>query len=221
MAHLRRAAKATPSQIAAMDKPQLESLITGSIKELGERVDVLDSINSKLGKLDKLDSIEREVRENSQQLGIMNQKLTETQAEITQIKQNADDLRAEIENLKGRVNNNESLAATNNDLQTKLQAMQQQQQDMNTKLDFLSKAVVYQQSMLEYTDAKFRADQIIIYGIDENDVTLGTDDLERAKKVIEKTNALSSIGTLQVRRLGNTQTNQSRPRALLVTLDDR
>ena len=123
--------------------------------------------------------------------------------------------------MKGRVNNNESLAATNNDLQTKLQAMQQQQQDMNTKLDFLSKAVVYQQSMLEYTDAKFRADQIIIYGIDENDVTLGTDELERAKKVIEKTNALSSIGTLQVRRLGNTQTNQSRPRALLVTLDDR
>ena len=69
MSHLRRASKATPSQIAAMDKPQLESLITGSIKELGERVDVLDRIDAKLGKLDaierkvdKLDSIEREVR---------------------------------------------------------------------------------------------------------------------------------------------------------------
>ena len=75
--------------------------------------------------------------------------------------------------------------------------------------------------MLESTDAKFRADQIIIYGIEETGETLGTDDLERATKVIEKTNALSLIGTLQVRRLGNTQDNQSRPRPLLVILDDR
>ena len=123
--------------------------------------------------------------------------------------------------MKGRVDNTESLAAHNIDLQTKLQEMHQQQQDMNTKLDFLSKTVVYQQSMLESTDAKFRANQIIIYGIEENGETLGINDQERATKIIEKTNALSSIGSLQVKRLGNTEENQIRPRPLLVILDDR
>ena len=220
-----RVPRTTPNKVTKMDKPRLESPIAGARKESGERVDILDRIEAKLGSIERKQDetyteMKDEMKEVKQHLSTIEKKVNENQAEVTQIKQNADELKAVVENMKGRVENNESLAAHNRDLQTKLQEMLQQQQDANIKLDFLAKTVVYQQSMLESTDAKFRANQVIIYGIDENGETLGTDDQERASKVIEKTNAVSSIGNIQVRRLGNQQENQSRPRPLLVILDD-
>merc|ERR1712055_566068 len=91
---------------------------------------------------------------------------------------------------------------------------------MEERLQYLAKTVTYQQGMLGSTDAKFRATHVIIYGVPENESTLGDNDSDRVLKVIEETKALinESVGDIKVKRLGEVPASQNWPRALHVTL---
>ena len=87
---------------------------------------------------------------------------------------------------------------------------------MEENFDSLHRISTYHQGILEPTDARFRATQILIYGMPEDD-TLGSDDIERVTNVIARNNACRSndLENIKVRRLG---VYQNRPRPLHVTL---
>ena len=77
--------------------------------------------------------------------------------------------------------------------------------------------------MLETYDAKSRSSQVIIYGVKEDDDTLGETDNDRVLKIIDETKAFQngSLGAIQSRRVGNTPSQPGKPpRALLVTLQN-
>ena len=56
---------------------------------------------------------------------------------------------------------------------------------MEENFDSLHQITTYHQGMLESTDARFRATQILIYGVPE-DATLGSSDIERVSNVINQ-----------------------------------
>ena len=152
-------------------------------------------------------------------------KLEETQTEMVSVKQDASDMKGEIDDLKVRVTETEGAVSQTAIIKSKLDEMQK---EMEEKFEFLARTTAYHQSMLETTDAKFRATHVIIYGVPENDNTLGINDKERVLKVIENTKALENetLDNILVKRLGVEQTNantltQMRPRALHVTLSNQ
>ena len=78
-------------------------------------------------------------------------------------------------------------------------------------------------TMLETTDAKFKGSQVIIYGVKEDDDTLGESDELRIQKIIEETKAFQNetVGTIQSRRIGTSPSQPGDPpRALHVTLEN-
>ena len=76
------------------------------------------------------------------------------------------------------------------------------------------------QRYCEGMDSRLRGRNLIMLGVGENDENLGADDVERANKVIETTNAIpkEEIGELMVKRLGE-ERNQGRARPLHITLE--
>ena len=200
-----------------MTKTQMEKLLTGSLKEMGEKMKVLEGLDDVDRKLEKLDNLDRIVSK----LDSMEDNINATWADITDIKRDTGELKSEIDTIKGRLDVAEQTAAKTTDLEKKLQDMEKLQQDMKEKIDFMSKTMAYQQGMLESTDAKFRNKHIILYGVSEDDTTLGNSDLERVTKIIQQTRALTDVGDIQVRRLGEVQATENRqfPRGLHVTLD--
>ena len=85
----------------------------------------------------------------------------------------------------------------------------------------LYKSYDYMQRYCEGVDARLRGRNLILLGVGESDNDLGTNDTERVRKVLEKTDAIPSdqLGELVVKRIGNDQ-NQGRDRPLHVTLED-
>ena len=79
---------------------------------------------------------------------------------------------------------------------------------MEEIFDSLHRISTYHQGMLESINARFRATQVLIYGVPEDD-TLGSDDIERVTNVKTKTTACRSsvLENIKVRRLGTWQTD--------------
>ena len=217
MDHIRKLQNVSPASVKSMTKPQMEKLLTGSLKEMGERMKSLEKLEHVDKKLEKLDNLDRIFTK----LNSMEDNINATRADITDIKRDTGELKSEIDTIKGRLDVAEQTAAKTTDLEKKLQDMEKLQQDMKEKIDFMSKTMAYQQGMLESTDAKFRNKHIILYGVSEDDTTLGNSDQERVTKIIQQTRALTDVGDIQVRRLGEAQATENRqfPRGLHVTLD--
>ena len=228
MAALEKIRKTTPRQLTAMDQQERESLITDSLKDIGDHLQNSDtkmgkiekSTNSMDAKLDRLDILEELIRDMKSikvDMGRMKQSIESNKSEIDEVKGNAIQMKTEIEDLKSKLAIAEGAVAQAAGLETKVDNMQQ---EMEERLQYLAKAVTYQQGMLESTDAKFRATHVIIYGVPEDEITLGDNDRDRVLKVIEETKALinESVGDIKVKRLGELSASQNYPRALHVTL---
>ena len=186
-----------------MSKDEMEELRTNALIEMAK----------KLHKLDKLDSLEGEMRSINQRLGAIEGTVNDTKEEVRVVKEDAAKMRDDIEDLKAKLANTEDVIEKNKTLEAELNKLKQ---DMEENFDSLHQITTYHQGMLESTDARFRATQILIYGVPEDD-TLGSDDIERVTNVITKTNACRSndLENIKVRRLG---VYQNRPRPLHVTL---
>ena len=163
-----------------MNKPELESLVTGSLREIAIRLEKLDSLTQLPA---KIDSLSDDVKSVHRKMDTMEQKIKDTQDNIKEVKDDAVNMKADIDELKQKMSDTENAV-------DQIKALKDLQQEMDKKLDFLSKTVTYHQGMLESTDAKFRATHVIIYGVPEDD-TLGETDKDRVENVIEKNKCIT------------------------------
>ena len=214
MASLDKIRKISPRRLTAMPPQERETLMTDSLKDIGGQLHKMDA---KLDRLDILEELVRDMKSIKVNMGKMEQSIETNKSEIAEVKGNANQMKTEIENLKSRLAIAEGAAAQAAGLESKVDNMQL---EMEERLQYLAKTVTYQQGMLESTDAKFRATHVIIYGVPENESTLGDNDRDRVLKVIEETKALinESVGDIKVKRLGEVPASQNWPRALHVTL---
>ena len=180
MEHLEKIKKTSPKEISKMNKPELESLITGSLREIAIRLEKLDSLTQLPA---KIDSLSDDVKSVHRKMDTMEQKIKDTQDNIKEVKDDAVNMKADIDELKQKMSDTENAV-------DQIKALKDLQQEMDKKLDFLSKTVTYHQGMLESTDAKFRATHVIIYGVPEDD-TLGETDKDRVENVIEKNKCIT------------------------------
>ena len=208
MASLDKIAKTKPATLKKMDKEELDSLMTGSMKDIA----------TALKKLEMLDGMSDGINATNSKLGVLEERIVSAENDITTVKQDAADMRTEINELKARIDNEEGARSHVTDIEARLDRMQE---EMNNQMEYLTQTAVYHQGMLESVDARFRGTHVIISGVKENDTTLGATDKEKVLNIIQKTGCLTqaNIGDYSVKRLGEIKDGHTWPRALHVTLD--
>ena len=208
MSALGKLKKSTPRSLRTMGKDDMEELRTNALVEIAK-------------KLDKLDSVDSEIKSMSQRLGAIEGLVNDTKDEVRVVKEDIKDVKDEAANMKADIDDLKQRMSDAENAVDQIKALKDLQQEMDKKLDFLSKTVTYHQGMLESTDAKFRATHVIIYGVPE-DETFGETDKDRVENIIGKTNALPgvSLGNLKIKRLGDQPLQLPRTRALHVTFDN-
>ena len=216
MASLNEIRNLTSRQLTAMAPNDRDVLMMESLKEVVKDLAKLESMDAKLNKLDFIEGLVNDVKKVKGDVTEMGKKIETNKSEITAVKEGETQMRNEIEDLKIRLAIAEGAGTQVTVLEKKVDLMQK---EMDEKMSYLTKAATYHQGMLESTDARFRATHLIIYGVPENEDTLGDNDKDRVIKIIEKTKALNGpVGDIKIKRLGVLSETQSWPRALHVTL---
>lgn len=141
--------------------------------------------------------------------------LTEMRTEINGKLAQLDTIQSAINDMGVRVGAAESnITRHETSISTLKQDVERIDRTVNDNFPDVYKSMEYMQRFCEGIDSKLRGRNIIMLGVSESDTTHGSDDLERAKHIIEKTGAIAgeTIGELGVKRLGTSQmSGRSRP----------
>ena len=81
----------------------------------------------------------------------------------------------------------------------------------------------YHQGFIESVDKQLRGTNLIFHGVPEKtSVELGSDDIDKIKNVIQKTGLtnMAGIDNIRIKRLGETQGDQDKPRPILVKFEN-
>ena len=81
----------------------------------------------------------------------------------------------------------------------------------------------YHQGFIESVDKQLRGTNLIFHGVPEKtSVELGSDDIDKIKNVIQKTGLtnMADIDNIRIKRLGETQGDQDKPRPILVKFEN-
>ena len=178
-------AELSTEQLLALTKKELVALVQGTL-------------TNQDAKLDNLFTVLTEMR-------------TEINGKLTQL----DTIQNAINDMGVRVGAAESnITRHETSISTLKQDVERIDTTVNNNFPDVYRSMEYMQRFCEGIDSKLRGRNIIMLGVSESDTTHGSDDLERAKHIIEKTGAIAgeTIGELGVKRLGTSQmSGRSRP----------
>ena len=121
MASLDKIAKTKPATLKKMDKEELDSLMTGSMKDIA----------TALKKLEMLDGMSDGINATNSKLGVLEERIVSAENDITTVKQDAADMRTEINELKARIDNEEGARSHVTDIESRLDRMQEEMNNNN------------------------------------------------------------------------------------------
>ena len=190
-----------------------------------ERLDQLsDSQISNLNKGDVcsllkgvLRDIANDTRNNSGKLDTMS---ADIQSKLDTISSDILSVRNEVQNVRTELNVVESRVTTLESTVDPIRCLPDKMDELENTIENLYKSIEYQQRFAEGLDARLRSRNLIFLGVAENRDDIGESDLERVRKIIEKTGytGISSLGDITIKRLGIVQDNPSRARPIHVTV---
>ena len=186
--------------VGNFSKKECQAFIMGTLKGIAT------SLNTLVQKADKQEENIKKLDQKTNkldQLDIIQNSVTNIEAKVALHSDILTRHESDIDNLKGMERRVASLETVTND-----------------NFEDLYKSLEFMQRYCEGVDARMRGRNMVILGLGENDNNLGSDDLERAKTVIEATNAITieDLGEVTVKRLGEEQRN-GRARPLHITLE--
>ena len=186
---------------------------------------------------DKVESQNEKITEQNEMLleqirgieGRVETTLNRMERDITYMSNNLHALSEDAQKVQDRVGTLETKLDQMHELPAKVEQLDTRIEDIieekvkekvKEELKDMYEILVSQQKFLEQVDAEKRGRNLVFYGIQEGSTDLGSDDIEKVKKVIEKTklNNAGDMDNLQVRRLG-AERDDSKPRPLFVSVE--
>ena len=185
----------------AMEDSEFAETLTNIFKHL-ERVDL---IFEKVKNLDILPDMVKKVQSLKDDVNAVNEILSFHKEELDKVHKRQNKLEQELQIVRN--------------------LSQRHERDINLekRLDLyvqdIHETLNYHQGFIESVDRQFRGTNLIFHGVPENtSVELGSNDIDKIKNVIQKTGLanMAGIDNIRIKRLGETQGDQDKPRPILV-----